>query len=176
MDTAQALFHRRGYAALGVAALTDALGIKPPSFYAAFGSKADFFEQVMARYSRAALPVDAILRPGRDPAEALGELLATAARVYTENDGTRGCLVIEAARDCETDVAAAARGVKGVIRATLRDYVAVTHPDLAEQVADFMDVALGGMSAAAREGWSEERLLPVAQAGREAIKAMLATD
>ena len=38
--TAQQLFHERGYDAVSVADVTDALGINPPSFYAAFGSKA----------------------------------------------------------------------------------------------------------------------------------------
>ncbi|TDK28817.1 TetR/AcrR family transcriptional regulator, partial [Rhizobium deserti] len=37
---AQRLFHARGYDAVSVADLTDALGINPPSLYSAYGSKA----------------------------------------------------------------------------------------------------------------------------------------
>ncbi len=39
IETAQHLFHSRGYDAVSVADLTKAFGINPPSFYAAFGSK-----------------------------------------------------------------------------------------------------------------------------------------
>ena len=37
--TAKQLFHARGFDAVGVAEITSVLGINPPSFYAAFGSK-----------------------------------------------------------------------------------------------------------------------------------------
>ncbi|PZU60469.1 MAG: TetR/AcrR family transcriptional regulator [Sphingobium sp.] len=174
LDTAQALFHERGYGALGVAALTDALGIKPPSFYAAFGSKAALFEQVMTRYTRNALPVDAILRPGRDPAEALGELLEAAARVYVADPHALGCLVIEAARsNDDADVTAAARSIKAAARAHVRDYVAASRPDAADLAADHFSVATSGLSAAAREGWPEERLLAVARMSLPALRAIL---
>ncbi len=36
IETAQRLFHARGYDAVSVADLTQAFGINPPSFYAAF--------------------------------------------------------------------------------------------------------------------------------------------
>jgi TetR/AcrR family transcriptional repressor for divergent bdcA len=43
LDTGQRLFHARGYNAVGLAALTDALAIKPTSFYRTFGNKAGYF-------------------------------------------------------------------------------------------------------------------------------------
>ena len=39
IETAQRLFHARGYDAVSVADLTQAFGINPPSFYAAFGNR-----------------------------------------------------------------------------------------------------------------------------------------
>src|SRR5262245_25860741 len=51
VETAMRLFHARGYDAVGVAELVSELGIKPPSFYAAFGSKAGLFRQALDRYA-----------------------------------------------------------------------------------------------------------------------------
>ena len=51
IDIAMKLFHARGYDAVGVAELVAALGIKPPSFYAAFGSKAGLLERALERYA-----------------------------------------------------------------------------------------------------------------------------
>ena len=56
--------------------LTDAMDIKPPSFYAAYGSKAALFERAMLRYAQEnALPLDELLPPARAAAEALAALL-----------------------------------------------------------------------------------------------------
>ena len=95
LDQAQALFHAHGYDAVGVAALTQALGINPPSFYAAFGSKGALFEKVLARYAASALPMDRLLAPGRDPVDALSDLLETAARIYVADPDKPGCMVLE---------------------------------------------------------------------------------
>src|SRR5690606_38817303 len=48
---AQQLFHARGYDAVSIAELTEALGINPPSFYAAFGNKASLYARVLDRYA-----------------------------------------------------------------------------------------------------------------------------
>jgi AcrR family transcriptional regulator len=44
------LFWEQGYDATGVADLTRAMGITPPSLYAAFGSKEELFRRAVARY------------------------------------------------------------------------------------------------------------------------------
>src|SRR5690242_7796928 len=50
VDKAMGLFHGRGYDGVGVAELGAALGVSPPSLYAAFGSKMGLFRQAVARY------------------------------------------------------------------------------------------------------------------------------
>ena len=92
------MFHEHGYDAVGLAALTEQLEIKSPSFYAAFGSKAGYFERVLNRYAATVLPQHEILVPGRPPSEALADLLDRAARTYAANPRALGCLVLEAAR------------------------------------------------------------------------------
>ena len=112
----QAMFHERGYDAVGLAALTERLDIRPPSFYAAFGSKAGFFERVLERYTAAVLPLEAILRPGRPPAEAMTELLESAARSYAADPATRGCLVLETSRSCADEESTALAPVLCITR------------------------------------------------------------
>lgn len=41
LDEAMEVFWRHGYEGATIAQLTDAMGINPPSLYAAFGSKRD---------------------------------------------------------------------------------------------------------------------------------------
>jgi TetR/AcrR family transcriptional repressor for divergent bdcA len=177
LATAQALFHEHGYDALGVAAITQALGINPPSFYAAFGSKAGLFERIIERYSLSALPMDALLAPGRDPAEALTALLETAAQVYTDDPAARGCLVLEAARsDGEPVSRTLARRSKENSRQRIHDFVARTHPRAADAVADYAATAMSGLSASAREGWDGTRLTRVARAASGAFAALLGTN
>ena len=70
---AQALFHARGYDAVGVAELTGALGIVPPSLYAAYGSKLALFERALASYvTTDALPLEHVLASGKPPATLKG--------------------------------------------------------------------------------------------------------
>jgi AcrR family transcriptional regulator len=50
LDAALTLFWRHGYEGTSLAALTDAMGIKVPSLYAAFGNKEALFRKALARY------------------------------------------------------------------------------------------------------------------------------
>lgn len=50
LDVAVALFWRHGYEGTSIADLTAAMGVTPPTLYAAFGSKEQLYRQVLARY------------------------------------------------------------------------------------------------------------------------------
>ena len=161
---AQALFHDRGFDAVGVAALTDTLGISPPSFYAAFGSKAALFERVMDRYTAEGLQLEAFATPGGPPADALQAYLTAIARLYGACPRKAGCLVFEAARGTDgAESTAAARLRKQACRERIRSYLAQTHPKAADAGADMVVTILSGLSAGAREGWNEARLKAVAE-------------
>jgi TetR/AcrR family transcriptional repressor for divergent bdcA len=171
----QRLFHAHGYDAVGVAALTEALGIKPPSFYAAFGSKAGFFEQVLERYARSTLSAADILVPGRAPGEALADLLEAAAREYAKDPELGGCLVLEAARgDCRPESGQLARQLAGRRHEEVRRFVALSKPEAAEAAADYIVAAMSGLSASARQGVGEERLVAIARAAAAGLGALLA--
>lgn len=174
LDTGQRLFHARGYDAVGLAALTDALGIKPTSFYRTFGSKAGYFARILERYSQSVLALEDILRPGRPPERALADLLLRAARTYARDPQLRGCLVLEAARGGEDDESAVlARRCAQHKRSHIRVFVALSNPDAADDVTDYVASTMSGLSASAREGMSEDRLVAVARAATAALPILL---
>lgn len=175
LDVGQSMFHALGYEGVGLAALTEAIGIKPPSFYKAFGSKAEFFARILERYSRSVLALDDILLPGRPPAEALATLLRCTAHTYAADPRLRGCLVFEAVRGSEQESANLARQTAAKRRDQICTFVASTHPDAAEAVTDYVVSTMSGLSASAREGMAESRLVAVAQAAAAGLVALLAS-
>ena len=52
LDEAMDVFWRRGYEGATIAELTGAMGINPPSLYAAFGSKEGLLKAALDRYSQ----------------------------------------------------------------------------------------------------------------------------
>jgi len=165
---AQAMFHEHGFDAVSLTDLVEAMDIKPPSFYAAYGSKAELFEKAMLRYvSENALPLDKLLAPGRPVPEALAALLTAAAKQYGKDSTLRGCMVTEGMR-ADDEVARkmaetlANEGIKAI-----RNYLDQALPEKAQCLTDYLTVTLRGLSAAACNGMPRKRLIEVAQtAGR----------
>jgi TetR/AcrR family transcriptional regulator, repressor for divergent bdcA len=174
LNVGQRMFHAQGYEAVGIAAITEALGITPPSFYKAFGSKVLYFESILQRYSKSVLALEGILRPERSAPEALAELLEGAARTYGKNPELRGCLVLEAVRgnDSQEEVMIARRVAK-VRRKQILDFVARENRQAAVVVTDYMVSVMSGLSASAREGMSVARLLNVARAASAGLLDLL---
>lgn len=157
--TAQRLFHARGYDAVSVADLTEALGINPPSFYAAFGSKAGLYARTLGRYTAAeGVPLAEILRPGRPVAEALAEVLVESARRYAADPAAAGCLAIEGARCNDPQARQAARALTTAAEDTIRRFIAATHPEAAGRLADYVVTVMTGLSTMARQGHGLDRL------------------
>jgi len=163
------LFHQKGYDAVGVAELTDALGIKPPSFYAAFGSKAGLFRRALERYTagEANLFPNALAKGG-GVAAVIARMFADAARTYPDCDGRAGCLVLYGTRNSTDPEARAMTGeISRASRAALAEFIATEAPARAEELAAFATMTLAGMSAAARDGAGREELERIAAiAGR----------
>ena len=97
LDAATGLFWRLGYEATSLSDLTNAMGISPPSFYAAFGSKEGLFEQVVERYSTAqAVIIDGALSKS-EPIEILRALMDGVATLLTNPRYAPGCLIMNSA-------------------------------------------------------------------------------
>jgi TetR/AcrR family transcriptional repressor for divergent bdcA len=173
--TAQALFHEHGYDAVSVSDITKALGINPPSFYAAFDSKAGLYARVLDHWSETgAIPLAGILREDRPVAEALGHLLDEAARRYSGACGATGCLVIEGTRCNDRDARGAACAYNQAAESAIRTYIAARHPEAADRVTDFVSTTMSGLSAKARDGHSLDQLLASARLASAALAAALA--
>ena len=156
IETAQRLFQERGYDGVGVAEIGKALGITPPSFYNAFGSKAALFDRVLDRYSAGfgKFVPDALMRE-EDLAVAIERVLIEAARLYAcgAGNGGGGCLVLDGARG-STDPEARALTARRMdeSRRMIATRIAESHPGRADELASIVVIALKGMSTAARDG------------------------
>lgn len=166
------LFHERGFDGVSLSDLTCALSIAAPSFYAAFGSKADFFQQILNRYAASALSIDELIVE-QDPIAAVEKFLIARAVSYSENEVAKGCLVLDATRNCsDADAANTARRLAEGGRVRVRERVAISRPDVAEPVSDLVASVMHGLSAHARQGWSTERLVSVAKSAALAVRVI----
>ena len=165
---AQDLFHARGYDAVSVADVTEALGINPPSFYAAFGNKAGLYARVLERYAvTKAIPLPDLLLPDRPVVECLAAVLEEAARHYAADPAAAGCLVLESTRCIDREARTAACVVQAGAEDMIRAYIATRYPEEAERMTDFVVTTMIGLSAKARSGLDLERLQAIARlAGR----------
>lgn len=172
IEVAQALFHARGYDALSVADLTEALDINPPSLYAAYGSKLALFERALRSYVETDfLPVDQLLSPTQEPARALAELFVAAARHYTRDSVRRGCMVTEAMRADDGQAAAIASALAKKSSALIRDYVAAHVPAQdVDRIVDYVLVTLRGLSSYACLGHSQDKLVECARIAGRALE------
>lgn len=172
--TAQRLFHARGYDAVSVSDVTDALGINPPSFYAAFGNKAGLYARVLDRYAATgAIPFQDLLRDDRPVAECLTSMLEEAARRYAADPLAAGCLVLEGIRCNDQEAREAASLFHSAAEHMIRVYIAARYPQEAERVTDFVGTTMAGLSAKARNGHNIERLLASARFAGRAIALVL---
>lgn len=178
VETAMRLFHARGYDAVGVAELGAELGIKPPSFYAAFGSKAGLFERALRRYAAGEANIFARAQAeGGGMAEVIERTLLLAARLYPERNGVAGCLVLDGARNsADPEACALARTMRKAGVSAIRDFIATEQPERADALADFVAITMKGMSAAARDGMGEEALTVVARMAGRAFRRELAAE
>tara|TARA_R110000751_G_scaffold81352_2_gene164151 strand:+ start:490 stop:1074 length:585 start_codon:yes stop_codon:yes gene_type:complete len=167
---AQGLFHAKGYDRVSLADLTDALQIKPPSFYAAFGNKNGLYARVLDRYVESgSIPFSEILRDDQPVAECLKVLLEEAARRYGADPEAPGCLVLEGARCHDAEARAAAGAFHRGAQEQIRAYVAARAPEDADRIADFVGTVMVGLSAMAREGHDADRLLATARLAGQAL-------
>jgi AcrR family transcriptional regulator len=103
VETAIRLFWTKGYERTSLADLTEAMGVTPPSFYFAFGSKDGVFKRMLERYVEGYLGYaeEALSQP---TARAVAEtMLYRMADFYTDPSHPPGCLVVNCALPCADD-------------------------------------------------------------------------
>ncbi|WP_407523648.1 TetR/AcrR family transcriptional regulator [Methylobacterium oryzisoli] len=173
LEQAMRLFWRHGYEATSLAALTRAMGVTPPSIYAAFGDKKGLFLEAVARYLARPLTPAEIIARAPTAREAARGLIEGAAVAFTGADTPPGCLLASSAIACSAEaadvrdeLAAIRRGVEESLRARIeqgvRDGELAADAD-AETLAAYVTTVIQGMSTLARDGATREKLTRVAE-------------
>lgn len=163
IDTAMRLFWRHGYEGVSVADLTGAIGIAPPSLYAAFGSKAGLYREALDRY--AGLPGAFDGMGGAETLEqAVTGLLDAAIRAVTAED--RGCMIstglVEGAaeqQELARELGDRRRASRDRIADALSQWLERTE---AERLAAYLSAVQQGMSVQARDGATVQDLSCIA--------------
>jgi AcrR family transcriptional regulator len=163
-------FWRTGYDDTTIATLTRAMGVTPPSLYAAFGDKETLFEEASTFYFHRTC--EAVDRAAQLPtaAEAIAQMLLDTARAHTATGTPPGCLMLG-----EPRLADQREALRERIRSRLErgiadgDIAEDTQPD---HVAAFVVVVMQGMSARAKEGGTAEELLAIAATAVTAIERL----
>jgi AcrR family transcriptional regulator len=95
LEHAVDLFARQGYEGTSIAELTDAMGITPPSLYAAYGNKRQLFDQVIERYGEHRRPYMEGVMSQPTARLAAKRFLEGAAEHDTEPGQPPGCLTVQ---------------------------------------------------------------------------------
>ncbi|MBU8539207.1 hypothetical protein [Falsiroseomonas tokyonensis] len=82
-------------------------------------------------------------------------------------------MVIEGGRCSAPEAREAARSLGSAAEDRIRRFIAASHPELAEPLADYVVTLMTGLSAMARDGHGAERLLATARLGAAAIARAL---
>jgi AcrR family transcriptional regulator len=100
LERALMVFWRQGYEGASLADLTEAMGINPPSLYAAFGSKEGLFWRTLDRYmaQHQQFLQQAYAQP--TAREVASYLLHGMAEMQTNKAHPPGCLLIQGALSC----------------------------------------------------------------------------
>lgn len=174
IEQAMLLFWERGYEATSLSDLGAAMGLNPPSIYAAFGNKQGLFERCAHRYAETIAAYGArALEAEPTVATALTRYLYEAIDAFTAEGRPRGCLLVSAATNCGTDSVGAQTllaNYRAGSEAAIADRIrrGIAEGDLSADVesvalAKFIAVQIQGLAAQARDGATAPQLRQVAK-------------
>lgn len=168
------LFHERSYAEVGVAELAHEMGVQPPSLYSAFGSKLGVLRKALALYREETTFLSNALGQDGPAADAVAAVFIAAAETYAARGTGRGCLVMSGTENCGDEGACELTGAMiDETRDAIMQRLRSEFPDTAATVADYTVTVLRGLSAAARDGTSTERLRSIATVAAEGARVAL---
>lgn len=170
LSQAERVFWARGYEGATLQELQEAMGgITAPSFYAAFGSKEQLFQEVLGLHLSTSGAAGArALMGGKTARESIEGMLRAAADAYTQPDKPHGCLLSLGALNCMPANAGVEDYVRGmrtrrqtVIRKRLER--GIEEGDLpatadVNGLSMFFTTVLDGMALQARDGASRKTL------------------
>ncbi|MFH0178086.1 TetR/AcrR family transcriptional regulator [Streptomyces cacaoi] len=168
------LFWQHGYEGTSVSDLTVAMGISPPSLYAAFGDKRTLFVEVVDRYGDTfGAFMNKALDDASDTRTGFADMLEAAAVSYTDPHHPAGCLVITAATNYSTQTADIKEDLRERRVANVRSFEerlnaaraggALPEGTDTRALAVYFAAVVQGMSQQARDGASTAELQQVAE-------------
>lgn len=170
LDAALTLFWRQGYEPTSLNQLKEVMGgISPTSFYAAFGSKEQLFEEVVELYrSTEGRVTDILFDENISPRTAIELCLRQSAKMQTDPSHPLGCLIASGASNCGSmgnQVVELLKGIRKRNHKAINSQVrrAVTIGDLPEStdiegLSEMFGTFLVGISTAARDGANRKSL------------------
>jgi AcrR family transcriptional regulator len=179
LEQALRVFWEYGYEPASLAALTNAMGIRPASLYATFGDKRRLFSEAVARYqathgafTTAALTEEPTARG------AIERMLREIAVNYTDPAHPPGCLIISGAvnhhpdaAEIEDDLREIRLRSRAAIAERLREGVAnreLPEDTDTDALAEYIAVVVRGMSRSAQDGATAQELDAVADLAMKA--------
>jgi AcrR family transcriptional regulator len=177
LERAMHVFWRQGYEATSVSDLTHAMGINPPSLYAAFGDKGHLYLEALELYRQRRL--ESVARWfGEEPTAraAVRRLLTEAARELVRAEAPRGSMLVLSMTQCSAaSLQPALAERRGSARAILKARIdrGIREGELprgtdSNALTDFYSAVLQGMSLQAHDGASRKRLLATAETAMRA--------
>jgi TetR/AcrR family transcriptional regulator, copper-responsive repressor len=179
LERAMQLFWRQGYEATSLHDLTAAMGINPPSLYAAFGDKEHLFMEAVERYSCGpGGGTSRILKEEPTARGAIARLLKEAAVEMTRSCHPPGCMMVKSAANCSavsarTQTALANRRtlfqaeIKARIERGIQDGELAGGTN-AGMLANFYVTVIQGMSIQSIDGATRKSLLATGAAAMRA--------
>jgi AcrR family transcriptional regulator len=180
---AMRLFWAKGYDGASLADLTAAMGINPPSLYAAFGSKEALFREATDLYSETeGVDIWLSLHQSATAKQAVEGFLRESAAAFSRAGDPPGCLIVLGALNANGNNAAICEDLRqrreaNVAELRTRLEAAVREGELpagidCEAIAVFYVTVQQGMSIQARDGASHARLLAAADGAMAAWDAL----
>jgi AcrR family transcriptional regulator len=163
------VFWERGYEGTSISDLSAAIGVHPPSLYAAFGSKEELFREAVALYDTLDGSATQDALEGAPTARAAVEaMLRVHAELYTDPARPAGCLIVlgattwtphnEAVREylaglrAKTEDALRERFSRGIAEGDLPPGTDI------DALAAYFNTVLEGLSIQARDGVTREAM------------------
>jgi AcrR family transcriptional regulator len=170
------LFWRHGYEGVSVGDLTKAIGVAPPSLYAAFGSKAGLYQEALNHYegTLGCLDVTAI-RSAASLAEAVRRLLEAAVKAVTDPERELGCMTSGSMIACHPEHAALARDA-AARREVMREKIAqalqrFAGTDEVRGLSRHLAALMQGISIQARDGATPTELREIVESAVSGVAA-----
>jgi AcrR family transcriptional regulator len=174
LDRAVEVFWRKGYEGASLCELTEAMGINPPSLYAAFGNKEELYRKAIARYAAAAAEARRKALDQPTARASIETLLMQTVAWLTDKSRPQFCMITRGTFACQEGSGTPAAQALAVTRADSLRLIserlerAKAEGDLPQEsdataLARFVLTVIEGMSVQAAGGTGRKALQEVAK-------------